>query len=87
MSDAGTSADRLQLAAQKLEDAQVLLDEAEESAPHEDFENIIKKADGTLDDMEGVLRDLMVHAELWEKSDELDDEGVIDITEEDDGGR
>lgn len=74
MSDAGKSADHLKYAAEKLEEVQTHLNEASRTAPCEDFEDIIDRSNELVDGQIKVIREMMVHSQLWEKGGELDKE-------------
>lgn len=86
MSDDPTTSDRLRSAADHMEQARVEMQRVIDDPPFEDLADIIERSEDTTGDLEEVVRDMMVHAEFWEKTDEMDEAGIINITdpEEDD---
>jgi Zn-dependent oligopeptidase len=81
MTDIQKTIDHLRYTTQKLEEAQTHLSGAERNSPDESIDEIFGATEETLADLAEVIRDLKVHAELWQEAERLDEEGTINITE------
>lgn len=71
MSEQNKSADHLRCAADKLEKVQTHLRGASRNTPPGDVDEIIVKSGKTVSDLEEILREMALYAELSARADEI----------------